>query len=533
MPGGLPHRRMVHNGIRFSARTFNKTISVKAAGTTMSLTLDKKTINVGGVTRVTATETGLGGARFFVGTGGAARTCPTVNWFPSTPPSKVSLSVSTAAQGASASSAATVGSAPASDAVGALELLYQAPVRPATARASSTEASPGRLRSAGRPVSAGFQFCYSHHDTWNLVSIVEGAAVSTGVETGELANDVLQRPIAGSSVELETLVFQLRLRVSLTIAASACVNFGAGSAPGNLDTCVTVTDLEADPRKGLRRTLVQTAECCSSAPSLALATSGSAYFGSFAVEETTQGSLESATSSAQESSCKPGIATGYNSSGTVIFEPDSALDEEIIENFKAGMSQWRTTDSQPKGDKPPTCRDYSLPELTLETTFCLWNCDREFWKVREFSRSDCGWADALTSRIYLNPDLSCDFEHTSAHEIGHVLNLRNVYDMECKEKTVMYGYSTGNPPVQIVDCEAAEEANPQVGSASDGAGARPAEHPAGRGATPRASPAPQDDCDEVAASPSCRSTVLCWEVSGYVGGVGWLRRNECTYTRTF
>lgn len=122
------------------------------------------------------------------------------------------------------------------------------------------------------------------------------------------------------------------------------------------------------------------------------------------------------------------------------------------------MSQWRTTDSQPKGDKPPTCRDYSLPELTLETTFCLWNCDREFWKVREFSRSDCGWADALTSRIYLNPDLSCDFEHTSAHEIGHVLNLRNVYDMECKEKTVMYGYSTGNPPVQIVDCEAAEEA---------------------------------------------------------------------------
>ena len=456
--------RMAHNGLRFGAGTFNKTISVNGVGTTMSLTLDKKTIDVGGVTRVTATGTGLGSARFFVGTGDAARTCPTVELvsvntagdtatldidatatetdgyyalYATTPDhaaghagfrvvpdevavvayspsavvegnryvvsviganldratlgvsnprvkltgvtrapgglalggvmavptdvsefdlelevlgaSKVSLSVSTAAQGASAA-ATTVGNAPTFAAVGAPELLYQAPVRPATARASSTEASPGPLRRAGQPVSAGFQFRYDHHDTWNLVSIVEGAAVSTGVETGELANDVLQRLIAGSSVELETLVFQLRLRISLTIAASACVNFGpggvaydvgldvcvtsdvilsipfvgttrfyadvclsvgsslsgrfdlgvhgalanfrwnksfgAGSAPGNLDTCVTVTDLEADPRKGLRRTLVQTAECCSSAPSLALATSGSAYFGNFAVDET-------------------------------------------------------------------------------------------------------------------------------------------------------------------------------------------------------------------------------------------------------
>ncbi len=467
--------QMAHDGGRFGSTTPSKTIAVEAAGTTMSLTLDRKTIDVGGVTQVTATGTGLDDARFFIGTGQSGRTYPTVSlvsvndsgtsatldidatdtkidgyyglyatttakaaghaifrvvpdrvvvdaYTPSTSGGGYSYVVSIigvnldratlgvsdarveltgvthAPDGLAIGGVATVpkdvssfdlqlsspgasnvslpvseaGVEPASDgstiaAVGAPNLLYQKPVRPPSSAGSgstadsTTDTSAPPLDRIVQPFSFNFQLCYNHGERWSLVSEVASAALSYDPDTKELASHVLQRLIPGSSLQLETMVFQLQVRLALTINLQACVNFGpgglgfdfglevclasdviisipavgttrfwgyvclsaiddgevplgvhgalgaygwskrfgTGSPPGNLDTCVTTTDLETDPEKGLRRTLVQTGACCTSSPELAVAASGTAYFGEFSVGETNQGGLENATCAAE------------------------------------------------------------------------------------------------------------------------------------------------------------------------------------------------------------------------------------------
>ena len=154
----------------------------------------------------------------------------------------------------------------------------------------------------------------------------------------------------------------------------------------------------------------------------------------------------------QASNCRPQSASGFGSSGTIVFEVDKAFEDDTRSSFLAGLGQWT-------GSK---CSGYRLPSLVTSAPFCLVNCDRETWKVRATSRRICGTTNPSTKTIYLNPDLPCDFTGTSAHEIGHVLNLRDVHASGCEDATVMWWDSTSYPPVTTTDCAAAQEANPHT-----------------------------------------------------------------------